>query len=75
MSTLEQKYQALLREHVSLEVKYDLVIKRLETCEQKCLQLEKDVVDLKEMNKNQTAAIKELRQQVNDLMGLGKKKK
>lgn len=68
MSSIEQKYDALLREHISLEVKYDLMDKRLKRCEE-------TVKQLQEMVANQQKEILLLRQQVNDLMGLSKKKK
>lgn len=68
MSTVEQKYDALLKEHISLEVKYDLMDQRLKRCEE-------TVKQLQEMVTNQQKEIITLREQVNNLMGLGKKKK
>ena len=68
MSTSEQRYTALLKEHISLEIKYDLVLERLKQCEEECR-------SLREMVTNQQKEITLLRQQVNDLMGLGKRKK
>lgn len=68
MSSVEQKYDALLKEHISLEVKYDLMEKRLKRCEE-------TVKQLQEMVENQQKEILLLRQQVNDLMGLAKRKK
>ena len=68
MSSVEQKYDALLKEHISLEVKYDLMNKRLNRCEE-------TVKQLQEMVQNQQKEILLLRQQVNDLMGVEKKKK
>lgn len=75
MSTIEQKYDALLKEHISLEVKYDLMAKRLDRCEERCKACEDNVRTLTEMVQNQQKEILLLRQQVNDLMGLGNKKK
>ena len=75
MSTVEQKYDALLKEHISLEVKYDLMAKRLDRCEKTCDELKDSVNQLQLMIANQQKEITTLRQQVNDLMGLGKKKK
>lgn len=75
MSTVEQKYDALLKEHIGLEVKYDLMAKRLQRCEDTVKELQSVVKQLQEMVQNQQKEIMLLKQQVNDLMGLGKKKK
>jgi len=72
---LDKKYDDLLNKYVDLEVRFDLLEKKWKKCELICTQLQEDIKQLKEMNKNQQKEILLLKQQVNDLMGLGKKKK
>lgn len=68
MSTFEQKYDTLLKDYITLEVKYDRLELKLTECH-------KAIKQLQEMVANQQKEITLLRQQVNDLMGLGKKRK
>lgn len=75
MSSAEQKYDALLKEHIGLEVKFDLLAKRLVRCEESYKDCQASIKQLQDMLQNQQKEIALLRQQVTDLMGLGKKKK
>lgn len=64
----------LMKENADLIGRYYDMSRRLDKCEKECTSLREDVRQLSEMIRNQQKEINLLRQQVNDLMGLGKKK-
>lgn len=72
---VQEKYDVLLKDYVNLEVRCDLLEQRLARCEERCRKCEESVKQLQEMVQNQQKEIMTIRAQVNDLMGLGKRKK